>query len=164
MSILSKAIASPGAPSAIPAGPRPIELPYVRVLYTGPHVVPAVAIRFVHPTTGELSDPVNALIDTGNDETAFPMDWFVSLDIDLSACEDRPTYTGGGTLHGASVDMPKRLPTGLDAEVVGRRIHLPTVVFSPTLEHPVLLGRDFLAHFRITVDQRHRRLWLTPND
>lgn len=126
--------------------------------------MPGVPIRFVHPGTGELSGSVNALIDTGNDETAFPMNWFVTLDIDLSACEDRPTYTGGGTLHGACVDMPKRLPTGLDAEVIGRRIHLPAVVFSPTLEHPVLLGRDFLEHFRITVDQRQKRLWLTPSD
>ena|ERR1039458_4263932 len=142
---------------------RAIELPYIAVPYTGPGTVPGVLIRFVRPADGALTAQVRALIDSGSDQTCLPLPWSSRLGIDPALCRPVASYTARGKDELEDVtQLPREYGPGLDAELLdGMRIHL-SATFRPVIEHPVLLGRDFLGHFRISIDHRNRRFWLEP--
>jgi hypothetical protein len=138
-----------------------IEFPYIAVPYCGPGTVPGVPIRFVRPD-GVLSEQTNALIDSGSDGTCFPLQWWTRLGIDPARCVVVPSVTAAGRddLEDPTL-LPREYLPGVTAELLSRRIHL-RATFRPNLEHPILLGRDFFEHFRVSIDHRNRRFWLQP--
>jgi hypothetical protein len=117
-------------------------------------------VRFAR-TDGTLTQSINALIDTESGQTGFPWGWLSELGINQDCCDPISGHTMGDP-DSDSGSVVARWAPGLDAEVAGRwTIHLDAT-FHPVIDRPVLLGRDFLAHFRVSIDRRNKRFWLEP--
>jgi hypothetical protein len=99
-----------------------------------------------------MTPRTRALVDSGCDVTSFPADWAEELGIELSDC---PTFAGLTAAGKDSDDenlQPRECPDGVDALVLGQKIHLHAV-FRPGLPI-ILLGReDFFRYFKVTFDQ-----------
>jgi hypothetical protein len=95
------------------------------------------------------------LLDSGADNSMFPLAWATHLGIDPASCREEECSTAAG--------MTKQYiwPDGLDAEILalGKTVHL-SACFSEGLP-VVLLGReDFFAEFRVGFDQRSQTFTL----
>jgi predicted aspartyl protease len=111
-----------------------------------------VDLEVIAPTGHRLVDA--ALVDTGADCSAFPLHWMRRLGIRKKDCLVRTFETAGGPAK------QWRFRDGLQAVILGRRIGLEACF----VDTPVaLLGReDFLAHFRVSFDQRQCRFTIRP--
>jgi hypothetical protein len=100
-----------------------------------------------------MTSRARALVDTGCDVTSFPSEWAEELGIDLADCTPFAGVTAAGKDGGDVAAQPRRWAQGVDALVLGQKVHLEAV-FRPGL--PILLlGReDFLSYFRASFDQR----------
>jgi hypothetical protein len=101
----------------------------------------------------ELQD--SALLDSGADVCAFPMEWMTRLGIEVESCDDDELETASGP--GSQWTYQDAM---LELVVRGQRIPVKGI-FSET---PVaLLGRDdVFARFRITFDQKNERFRMEP--
>jgi hypothetical protein len=89
------------------------------------------------------------LIDSGADNSMFPLAWASPLGIDKADCQEETCSTVGG------VTKQYIWAAGLDAEIqaLNTTVHL-NACFSEDLPI-VLLGRhDFFSVFRVSFDQR----------
>jgi hypothetical protein len=112
-----------------------------------------VDIKLFGAPGGPLSD--SALLDSGADGCAFPLQWMKRLGIEMDNCDPETLETAGGpsrewTYRGVMLDL----------FVCGQMVPVKGV-FSDT---PVaLLGRgDVFARFRITFDQKKQRFRMDP--
>lgn len=138
--------------ASLPATSKPF--PY-RAIYSGP-LVPAIPL-VVHGPKAKI--PVPGLIDSGADNSMFPLDWAGHLGVDLSACRVEDCSTAGGVVQHHIWDP------GLEAEVqaLGRRVKL-NAAFCDGLP-VVILGRDdFFAEFKVSFDQRAQTFTLETYD
>jgi hypothetical protein len=96
----------------------------------------------------------DALIDSGADCSALPVEWMARLGITETQCETREMYgaCGSGESH--------HYRLALSACVEG--IHLKLNVAFCEIEVPVLGRNDFFDTFRVTLDQRRKVLTLEP--
>lgn len=100
----------------------------------------------MHGPGGIITVP--GLIDSGADNSTFPIEWTERLGIDKEACEQAPCNTAGG------ITTQYIWREGVEAEIqaLGVKIRLHACFSEVPI---VLLGRnDFFAAFRVTVDQR----------
>ncbi len=96
-----------------------------------------------------------ALVDSGCDITSFPTAWAEELGIDLGECAPFAGVTAAGKDGANKAQQPRRWPEGVDALVLGQKIHLEAV-FRPGLPI-VLLGReDFFSYFKVIFDHRQK--------
>jgi hypothetical protein len=100
-----------------------------------------------------------ALVDSGCDITSFPTAWATELGIELEECPPFAGVTAAGK-DGANVaEQPRRCAEGVDAIVLGQKIHLEAV-FRPGLPI-VLLGReDFFDYFKVSFDHKAKTMRL----
>ena len=96
-----------------------------------------------------------ALLDTGADRSNVPYEWAAPLGVDVDRAESLTAW-GNGILS-------EYLAPGeaLRLEIAGRVIDL-AAMFGPW--DSLILGRDVLAHFRATFDERARVVILDPYD
>lgn len=119
----------------------------------GPHLSPQVSIALIRQD-GTMTPRTRALVDSGCDVTSFPKDWASSLGIGWDDCEPFVGVTAAGKDEEDEAHKPRRWANGVDALIMGQKVHLEAV-FRPGLPI-VLLGReDFFACFKITFDQRN---------
>jgi hypothetical protein len=98
-----------------------------------------------------MTPRARALVDSGCDVTSFPDAWAAELGIDLEECPAFAGVTAAGK-DGPSA-QPRRCPGGVDAIVLGQKIHLEAV-FRPGLPI-ILVGReDFFSYFKVAFDQK----------
>jgi hypothetical protein len=103
----------------------------------GPQLAPGISISLVRQD-GTMTPRARALVDTGCDVTSFPSAWAEELGIDLSECAAFAGVTAAGK-DGTDIDaQPRRWSPGVDALVLGQKVHLEAV-FRPGL--PILLSR-----------------------
>jgi hypothetical protein len=125
------------------------DVPYCGGL--GSLLAPGISISLVRQD-GTMTPRARALVDSGCDVTSFPSDWAEELGIDLGECPAFAGVTAAGKDDAKSA-RPRRWPPGVEALVLGQKIHLEAV-FRPGLPI-VLLGReDFFSYFRVSFDQR----------
>jgi hypothetical protein len=100
-----------------------------------------------------MTTKARALVDSGCDVTSFPSAWAEELGIDLSECAAFAGVTAAGKDGATAASQPRRWAPGVDALVLGQKIHLEAV-FRPGL--PILLlGReDFFTYFKVSFDQK----------
>jgi hypothetical protein len=102
---------------------------------------------------GTMTTRTRALVDSGCDVTSFPSAWAEELGIDLGECPPFAGVTDAGKDGGKAAEQPRRWSPGVDALVLGQKIHLEAV-FRPGLPI-VLLGReDFFSYFKVSFDQK----------
>lgn len=102
-----------------------------------------------------------ALVDSGCDVTSFPAGWASILGIEFDKCEKFSGLTAAGQDDEDDDKAPRLWAPGVDAVVMGRRVHLEAV-FRPGLP-VILLGReDFFQAFRVSFDQRKKTFRLEP--
>ena len=113
-------------------------------------MAPGVSIALVRKD-GTMTSKARALVDSGCDVTSFPSAWAAELGIDLGECAAFAGVTAAG--KDAANAQPRRWPHGVDALILGQKIHLEAV-FRPGL--PILLlGReDFFTYFKVSFDQK----------
>jgi hypothetical protein len=100
-----------------------------------------------------MTPRARALVDSGCDVTSFPSAWAEELGIDLGECPAFAGVTAAGKDGAKAAEQPRRWPPGVDALVLGQKIHLQAV-FRPGLPI-VLLGReDFFSYFKVAFDQK----------
>jgi len=100
-----------------------------------------------------------ALVDSGCDVTSFPTAWAEDLGIDLGECSAFAGVTAAGKDGTNVAQQPRRWRHGVDALLLGQKIHLEAV-FRPGLPI-VLLGReDFFSCFKVSFDQKAKTMHL----
>jgi hypothetical protein len=113
---------------------------------------PCVPVQFVRRTDGAICEPVPVLIDTGADCTVLPAMMGEQLGINLDGAREHTNRLGH---HRADPG------DGLIAIVAG--VHVLLRPRFTDKENVVVLGRyDFLAHFRLTIDELGQRFGLEP--
>ena len=105
---------------------------------------PVVSVRFVHPTTGVRSDPMRGRLDTGAGMTVIPED--VPLQLGLSPHGRTWTTSFDGS-------RTNRALYYIGVRVEG--VFLPSIRCVAANRHDVLLGRNVLNHFLITLDGKN---------
>lgn len=106
-----------------------------------------------------MTPRARALVDSGCDVTSFPSAWAEELGIELDKCPSFAGVTAAGKDDAKAADRPRRWPPGVDALVLGHKVHLQAV-FRPGLPI-VLLGReDFFSYFKVSFDQRAKTMRL----
>jgi hypothetical protein len=104
---------------------------------------------------GTTLPPLSALIDSGADESLFPVAFAQATGVNLATCAGVQGITAGG------ISQQYQAPNPLEATIMGKTVSL-TAKFDPNLP-VILLGReDFFRRFKVEFDQRHRRVRLTP--
>lgn len=100
----------------------------------------------IHTAKARLA--VRALVDSGADHSILPTSYASYLGIDLTACDEVPCTTAGGT----GVVLVHRVP--LEVEV--QAMHLRFAMKAAFTDHgqTILLGRaDFFGEFRVLIDE-----------
>jgi hypothetical protein len=125
--------------------------------------MPSVPIKLIR-ADGSMTPSTPALVDSGCDETSFPVAWAKNLGIDFNQCATFSGITAAGQDDPNDPDAPRKWNPGVDAIVMGRKIHLEAI-FRPGLPI-VLLGReDFFDKFKaITIDQPNKTFRLEWKD
>jgi clan AA aspartic protease (TIGR02281 family) len=136
---------SPTAPGD-PAGSLPSGVASVASGTTVIHFRPGKPIMAVARING--SAIVSLMIDTGADSTAIHASVIKALGVDLGDAPDVRTHGVGGTSR-ARVVVLDRLEVG-GATVAPLRVY----VMEEDLPGQGLIGRDFLRHFRMSVDNK----------
>lgn len=120
---------------------------------------PMLPIKIINPKTGQFVHQWG-IIDTGADECSLPA-WIAnSLGHNLALGVAKQIGTGNGVTtayaHTTSIEIFKLDGIGaIDANTVVHSIPNTTIDYMPNL-HCVLLGvRNFLGHFKLTVDYPH---------
>jgi hypothetical protein len=117
------------------------------MLGLGACLMPGIPMKIIDRHGNILPGQHLGLVDSGADCSTFPEQWAKALGIDLQA---ECNYSQGQSAGGLG-DQYKFDP-GVDAIVVGRKIHLEAV-FRPGLPI-ILLGReDFFQAFKVSFDQ-----------
>lgn len=106
---------------------------------------------------GKLHPQTYGLVDSGADRCDLPFAWAAALGIDVKKdCQEITGNTAGGPMKKYMYDK------GLDMIVMGKKLHLPVVFFSPGLPL-ILLGReDFFAAYKVSFDQRKQTFTVEP--
>jgi hypothetical protein len=117
--------------------------------------MPGLPIALVR-ADGTMTPRTPALVDSGCDVTSFPAGWAATLGIDYDKCEKFSGLTAAGQDDEDDDDKtPRRWPPGVDAVIMGRKVHLEAI-FRPGLP-VILLGReDFFQEFKVSFDQRKK--------
>jgi len=106
-----------------------------------------------------MTSKTRALVDSGCDVTSFPTAWAEELGIDLGECVPFAGVTAAGKDGDDEALQPRCWEEGVDAIVLGKKIHLEAV-FRPGLPI-VLLGReDFFSSFKVSFDQQQKIMTL----
>ncbi len=97
-----------------------------------------------------------AVVDSGCDVTSFPKGWAATLGIEFDKCDQFAGVTAAGQDdQNKPANLPRRYAPGVDALVMGHKVHLEAV-FRPGLP-VILLGReDFFQEFKVFFDQRKK--------
>ena len=122
---------------------------------------PEVAIEVIGPRRTET---IQALVDTGSDETVFPVSLARAIEVQLEGAS-------AGLASAVSGHAIELLPGRIDLLISdGRQTYRwPTMVafldFEQSEDEVALLGyAGFLEFFRATFDSHERELELTPNE
>mgnify|MGYP000303568026 CR=1 FL=1 len=126
-----------------------LEVPYQLVVRGNPPE-PRLTVRLYR--NGRASPPIFAIVDSGADESVFPLDVATYLGIDLSTCQTETGYTATGeafTTYRSQVTI----------EVLGLHFNA-TMSFAKDLDPTeALLGRaEVFNEFLFGFDQRRRVL------
>jgi len=115
--------------------------------------MPGIPIALVR-MDGTMTPRTPALVDSGCDVSNFPAAWAAHLGLDFEECDKFSGLTAAGKDDEDDEDKaPRKWAPGVEAVVMGRKIHLEAV-FRPGLP-VILLGReDFFQEFTISFDQR----------
>jgi hypothetical protein len=120
----------------------------------GAGIAPGVPIVLIRQD-GTTTPRTPALVDSGCDATTFPQEWAAILGVDFDACEPRAGITAAGPDEPDGDSTPRLWPAGVDALVMGHKVHL-NALFRPGLPL-ILLGRhDFFEEFKVAFDQRSK--------
>jgi hypothetical protein len=115
---------------------------------------PGIPMKLVD-LNGTMKPQIYGLVDSGADISSFPLDWAKQLAIDPADLIEMDGDTAGGKTKNYYY------PPGVDAIVMGKKIHLEAV-FNAGLS-VVLLGReDFFQLYKIAFHQRAKTFTLTP--
>lgn len=122
---------------------------------------PEVTVDVIGPRGMET---IQALVDTGSDETVFPVSLALAIGVQL----DRTTI---GQASGVGGHVVQLVPGNVTLQVAqgGRKCRWESTVAFLEVEQPedevALLGyAGFLEYFRATFDSQSHELELTPND
>jgi len=110
----------------------------------------------VHGPNGHV--PVPGLIDSGADESCFPLEYAATLGVDIKECEESECRTAGGPTKQYKWDKPLEVQL---QTMKNMRIEV-SATFVKGLDVTLLGRSDFFTVFKVDFDEREQRFWLEP--
>ena len=110
----------------------------------------------VHGPKGHI--PVPGLIDSGADESCFPVEYASTLGVELDECDESECRTAGGPTKQYKWDKPLEVQL---QTLQNKRIKVGAT-FIKGLDITLLGRDDFFAVFKVDFDHRDQKFWLEP--